>query len=184
MFKDNPAYKLEVETDGVRIYTPVNIADGYHTARLVEATNQQIYSGAGATRDTLAEAMDMILLRCNKEFKTDTLRTDVANIATTIKYRLQYPVDQHCSIRMGAILSFMETELSSEPTDKVMDFWIEKKVKLAFENPEMYSFFLSWGIINTPLYNNHLDTLNDLDYFNKRMGTIKSLLPTSQYSSL
>jgi len=38
---------------------------------------------------------------CNDEKNMKTLRTDVATLANNIKYRLSYPVDEDCALRMG-----------------------------------------------------------------------------------
>lgn len=181
MYANNPSYQLAT-TEGIyNIYIPVNPADGYHTSRYVEALNQRTYSEAGATKDVLAGVMDDMIGRCNKTIDTETLRTDIAALANSIKYRLKYPVDQHCAIRMGAILSMLEYEkdgaLISEPADKCEIFWIQKKVDLAMDYPALYTFFLTWGLTNSANYNEALDTLNDSEYFSKRTEAIKSLLP-------
>lgn len=182
MFQNNAAYELVHQAGKYRVYTPVNFQDGYHMSRYVEAINQQIYSNAGATRDVLESIMDEILARCNKELHPDNFRTDIAALANNIKYRLKYPVDQHCAIRMGAILSFMEYEAQdgatiSEQPDKMEFHWLQKKVQLAMDMPELYSFFLTWGISNTPRYREALDTSNEADFFLKRDETLRSLMP-------
>lgn len=191
MYTNNPAYKLELQTDTVRIFTPVQTTDGYHTTRYIEAINQQIYNNAGATREVLDEVMAAIIGICNDE-KEREWRTKIGALAESIKYRLKYPVDQHCAVRMGCILSFMEEDVQpvnvnaphgasishqtlSEPHDKVEYLWLEKKMKLAFEDSKFYDFFLTWGIVNTPKYNEASDILNDSEYFVKRMQVIQSL---------
>ncbi len=180
-YANNPAYTLAAEQGIYKIYVPVNPADGYHTSRYVEALNQQIYSQAGANKELLESVMDDMIARCNKATNTDTLRTDIAALANSIKYRLKYPVDQHCAIRMGAILSFLEYEkdgeVFSEPADKCELFWINKKTELALDQPELYTFFLTWGLTNSANYNEALATLTDSEYFIKRTEAIRSLLP-------
>lgn len=175
-------YELKLEYDGYRFYIPVKATD-YHTHRYVEALNQQIYSNAGATPEVLIEVMNIIISKCNDEKDIKTLRTDIAALANSIVYRTKYPVDQTCALRMGAILTFMEYDhegkLISEDPDKPDWFWINKKVQLALNNPELYTFFLTWGVANTPKYRELLDTLNDRDYFSKRMEAIMTLLPQS-----
>lgn len=76
-------YRLEGTFDKYRIYTPVNIAEGYHLSRKVQADNQIIYSNAGATAEQLKMAMDAILEYCNNTGKLD--RTNIAVIANDIK---------------------------------------------------------------------------------------------------
>lgn len=185
LHRDNPALQLAFEADNVRIYTPMNIAEGYHTSRYVEALNQQIYSNAGATKETLRMVLEDMILRCNKQADTDTLKTDIAALANSVLYRLKYPVDQHCAIRMGAILSFMEYDIIeneqpktiSEDVDKCQIFWTQKKEQLAMNNPDAYAFFLDWGVSNTATYKEAFDSLNDSDYFLKREQEIASLMP-------
>lgn len=173
MLSVNPSYQLAKEFGQYRFYTPVNIAEGYHLSRYVEALNQQIYANAGATRDVLQQTVAAILERCNDMKNPKTFRTDVAAIAQSIQYRLQYPVDQQCALRMGAILCFFEDENPDMYNAQLM----EKKVTLALEHPELYTFFLTWGISNLPLYRERLDTLTDPDYFLKREEMIRSLKP-------
>lgn len=174
-------YKLEATFDGVSFYTPINVADGYHTSRYVAALNQQIYSQAGATKDVLKEIMDEIVLRCNKSFDKDTFRTDVALLASNVLYRLKHPVDEHCAIRMGCLLTFAEYlnvgEYVTENTDRVDLFWEAKKETIAMNNPDAYAFFLQLGIVNTPQYSSHLNTLNEPDYFSNRAAALKVLYP-------
>lgn len=181
MLKSNPQYEHQITVEGYSLYIPANTAD-YHMSRYVEATNQNIYSQSGANKDVLEVVMDEIILRCNDTSNIKTLRTDIASLANNIKYRLKYPVDEHCIIRMGAILSFLEYEeegkLISENPDKAEIMWLNKKMDLAFKYPDLYAFFLSWGVSNTPSYREALDTLNSTDYFVKRKQAIASMMPS------
>lgn len=191
MLKDSSSYILKKEKDNIRIYIHSNPME-LHTTRYVEILNQQIYANAGATKETLQEAIDEILLRCNDMKNQKTFRTDIAAIAQSLQYRLQYPVDQHCAIRIGALCSFYEEDIYdggklvktiSENPDKFDGFFQQKKEMIALNDPDWYSFFLTWGIVNTPEYNNRLDTLTDTDYFVKRETIIKSLNPLKQPNS-
>lgn len=179
-------FKLENQFDIYKIYTPINTADGYHTSRYVEAINQQIYSNAGATKETIQTIANEIILRANKQLDIETFRTDVALLAQNLLYRTSYPVDQHCAIRLGCILTFMEYEhegkMITENPDKVEIFWQQKKETLAMNNPNAYAFFLQLGIANTPTYSSQSDILTDTDYFSKRDQTLNSLNP--QLSSM
>jgi hypothetical protein len=184
-FAENPQYelKLSLANGSIRIYTPVNSSD-YHTSRYVECLNQQIYSSSGTTKETLEEVMNEILRRCNKQFE-DTFRTDIAALANSILYRLKYPVDQHCSIRMGCILSLLEYDIIeneevrtiSENPYKYELFWQQKKEQIAHDIPDAYAFFLTLGVANTEAYRPISDILSDSDYFSKREAEIRSLLP-------
>lgn len=179
-------YRLEGTFDKYHIYTPVNIAEGYHLSRKVQADNQIIYSNAGATSEQLNMAMDAILEYCNSTGKLD--RTNIAVIANDIKYRLKYPVDEHCAIRMGCVLSFVEwtepakvnggnieapTRTISEDPNKYDAFFTDIKFDLAMNNPDAYAFFLSWGIANTPTYREASDISISMDYFRKRKETLR-----------
>lgn len=182
MLSQNPKYQLSKEKDGVRIYILKNIAET-HATRYVEIINQQIYSDSGADKDVLDKTMDAIINICNEEKNSKTIKTDIAALANSIKYRLRYPVDQHCAMRMGCLCSYYEEDIIdpdgnkttiSETTDSFDGYWLQKKQFLALNDPEWYAFFLTWGIANTPTYKEHLDTLTDMDYFLKRAEMIKS----------
>lgn len=169
--RDNPEFKCEFEKGDVRIYIPAEVS-AYHTQRYVAAMAQQIYSESGCTKDLLKSMMDNIITICNDK-ETRTAKTDIAVLANNIKYRLQYPVDEDCAIRMGAILSFMEVE---DP-NTISDVWTKKKVELAHTDPEVYTFFLTLGIVNTPAYKELLDISIDMNYFSKRREALNGLLP-------
>lgn len=190
MYAGNPKYELKAQLGNYKVYLPTNTMEGYSTQRFVEAINQQIYSNAGANRDVLEQVMNIIVEKCNKEKVDNTLRTDISALANSILYRLKYPVDQHCAIRMGAILCFVEEETEtgvvSEPEEKIETVWLNKKVSLAFTSDEAYRFFLTLGIANTEKYKEHFDTLNDLEYFSKRMEALRMTIPEAiikQYSN-
>jgi hypothetical protein len=173
-FKDNPDFKCEFDNGKIQVYIPAELSS-YHTQRYVAAMAQQIYSEAGATKDVLSAIMDNIIAICNDK-DTKTAKTDIAVLANNIKYRLQYPVDEDCAIRMGAILSFME----GEDPNTISDIWTRKKVQLAHENQDLYTFFLTLGIVNTPEYKERLDTSIDMEYFNKRREVLAQLQPMSK----
>ena len=182
---NNPEYELKFTCDKARFYVPVNVATGYHTSRYVEVLNQQIYANAGATKETLQNVLEDMVLRCNKQQEKDTFRTDIAALANSLLYRLKYPVDQHCALRMGALLCFMEYDVIAdeklttytEDPDKCDIHWLQRKEQLALNNPDAYAFFLQMGISNTPAYREVFDTLNDSEYFLERERTINSLMP-------
>lgn len=178
-YTNNPAYKLEAEHEQYHIYTPVNIMEGYSTSRYIQATNQQIYANAGATREILDQCMDEIILKCNLAENIRTTKTDIANLATSIKYRLKYPVDEHCIIRMGCTLSFLEYDGQSEPPE-YNSVWQQKKESLAFSVPALYTFFLTWGHANLRQSLQAYDTLIGMNYFQERDQAIRSLIEPSK----
>lgn len=180
MFLNNPAYTLMESVDKYKIYIPSNETE-YHMSRHVEATRQSIYAGAGANEEVINAHMEAIIDRCNMAMDLKTRTTDIAAIATALQYRTKYPVDQHCGVRMGCILSFLEVDedgkLISEDPNTTEIFWLQKKEKLAFDYPNLYSFFLTWGATNVRKWSGHLDTLEDREYLRNRMETLRSILP-------
>lgn len=183
MFKDNPKYKevFHSTVHDLRFYMPEDIANGYHMSRYVAAGAQNIYSASGATKDLLGAMMDKMLELCNEEKNVKTLRTDIATLANNIKYRLRYPVDEDCGLRMGAIYCFVE----GEDPDVTEDFWTRRKVTLAKgdaaqniqPDAALYAFFLSIGLPYTPAWKEQLDTSTGSNYFNQREETLNSLMP-------
>lgn len=172
MLSNNPSYQIVHVVDGINIYMPVDVSNGYHIERFVAATSQQMYSESGATKAVITEIVDAIL----KTVEDDTVkmvRTNVAVLANNLKTRLKYPVDEDCSLRMGAILTFIE----NENPDKVEEFWIQKKIALAHSNSDAYTFFLSTGIEFTKSYREQSGTSIDMQYFNKRREMLRGLLP-------
>jgi hypothetical protein len=175
MYLNNPEYQLALECGKYRFYTPVNIAD-YHRSREAECRFQNIYSNAGATAEYLREICQAGLKMIENDPKSETLRQNTISIFNQIIYRTQNPIDSLCSIRMGAILLLLEYEDQSEPVD-VKSSWTDKKIQLAMDIPEVYSFFLSLGVNNTEAYLSRLDTLRNGNYFQERADIIRSLSP-------
>lgn len=184
--KDNPEYR-EVFYSKVhekRFYMPADMANGYHISRYVAGGAQDIFSAAGATKEYLQKVATIVKGMCNNEKSTTTIRTDVGTLMDNLLYRLQYPVDELCSIRMGAIFTFIE----GEDPDTVHDFHTQSKVTLAtgdFErntppDPELYTFFLTAGIEFTASYKELSNISIDTDYFNQRRAALAGTLP-SQY---
>lgn len=180
MYKNNPDFELAFEVDNYRIYKAVDITKEIHTIRYIEAVNQEIYNRAGATKEVLEQAMNEIITRCN-EVNFKTARTDIAAIANSVVYRLKYPVDEHCALRMGHILTFMEFdkdgETISEDNKATTIFWMNRKFELSMNNPDVYAFFLTMGMVHSQTYNAHLNTLTDSTYFQDRQQKIAALLP-------
>lgn len=182
-FADTSIYKLELEVNGIRIYTMLD-AKHYHTSRIVQWHSQNIYATAGADKSIIQSIADEMIKLCNSDKPVSSFRTDIGLLAQNLKYRTQYPVDELCALRIGAILSFMETETESEDPDRCLHFWIDKKVKLAQENPDLYTFFLSWGVANQPEYNGAIGTSQDLDYLITRRQILATMIPDSMKQSL
>src|SRR5690606_1498497 len=147
---------FESKVHGVKFYTPANDTD-YHLSRYVAAGAQNIYSSAGATREVLEAIADNMLQIVNADGnRTPSIKTDIGVLANNIKYRLKYPVDEDCAIRMGAIYCFMD----GENPDEMHDLYTRKKMDYAKgsadgkipADPELYSFFLTLGVQSTPAW--------------------------------
>lgn len=191
MLKNNPAFK-EAFTQGIyRFYIPSQHTE-YHTSRYIEANNQLTFASLGLTEETLDAHLDKIIEYCNEPKVFNTVKTDIAAITNALKYRTKNPVDQKASVKMGALLCFMEYEVSeqegrkkpvvntiTEDPNTTKAFWLHKKMELADKDPELFSFFFEWGASNIPKYRTVLDTLNSEDYFLTRREMLKSLLANS-----
>lgn len=182
-YADNPAYRevFHSTVHNIRLYMPQDAANGYHMSRYVAAGAQNIYAAGGATKELLANMMDKMLELCNDEKSVKTLRTDIATLANNIKYRLRYPIDEDCALRMGAIYVFAE----GEDADHTEDYWTARKVAWAkgdaaqniLPDAELYAFFLSIGIPSTPAWKELSGTLTDSNYFKTRMDNLNGLQP-------
>ena len=183
MYENNPKYKevFQSKVHQLKFYMPEDIANGYHMSRYVAAGAQNIYSAAGATKDLLEQMMNKMLELCNDEKSIKHLRTDIATLANNIKYRLRYPVDEDCALRMGAIYSFVE----GEDPDQTEDYWTKRKLALAKgdathhipPDPELYAFFLSMGLPLTPAWSEPSAILTDSEYLSNRKEMLNALMP-------
>lgn len=173
-FKDNPEYLPVIISKGITFYAPANTTEGYHISRYVAAQAQDIYSKAGATKELLDKMMNTLLDTVNEgKNNTSRIRSDVSLIANNILYRTKHPVDEDCCIRMGAIYTFIDGENPNE----VSDLWTRKKMQLAKEDSELYSFFIELGLKSTPSYKEQFHLLLDSDYFQKRAEMLMALTP-------
>lgn len=183
MFTNNPKYKevFYSKVHDIKFYMPEDVATGYHLSRYVAAGAQNIYSAAGATKDLLGAMMDKMLELCNEEKNVKSLRTDIATLANNIKYRLKYPVDEDCALRMGAIYTFVD----NEDPDSTEDYWTRRKLALAkgdaaqniAPDPELYAFFLSIGMPFTPSWSELSPGSTGSNYFSQRTETLNALQP-------
>jgi len=181
MFANNTAYQLaytaKTPQGDVRFYIPTNPATGYHHSRYVEAVHNDIYARSGATKETIRTIAEEMVLICNRELSTATMRTDLALLANNLLYRTQHPIDQHCAIRQGVILTFMETDAAHEDPNKAEYHWMQRKEAMAHQDPDLYSFFLTLGYSNLETYSEPLNTLLDEDYFLKRDQVLQTMWP-------
>jgi F0F1-type ATP synthase gamma subunit len=174
-FENNPNFKLEFESKSLehqgkplKFYTPANITNGYHLSRYIAATAQNIYSSCGITPEILKAILDKITDSINKN-KLD----EVAVYTNNLKYRLSYPVDENAALRMALIFSFVD----GEDPNKCEAHWTQYKLNKVIEDPEAYTFFLSKGVINTPVYSEYLQEISPSS-LEQRKQALTSLIPT------
>lgn len=174
LYANNPAFTPH-EIGGIVLYTPTG---QYHASRYVAASWQQVYSTLGATHDFLNAWTDRMLELCEDTNKK-TLRTDIGTMVNNLKYRLAYPIDEDCAIRMGAIYYL----LPNEPEQQDPHFYVQK-MQMAKGNPELYAFFLTEGIKYTPNWKDSLDHISDPNYLMDRMEHLRSLTPSNQLPNI
>jgi len=187
--KNNPLYRIAFQSKvhGIDLYIPAEGA-AYHTSRYMAAGAQDIYSSAGATKELTGKIYKEIKRLCNDAHSKKDISAlmDINTWMDNLLYRHSYPIDELCSVRMGAIYSFME----DEDPDTMHDLFTQKKVAFAMGNfeqgvrsdPELYTFFLSMGIVYTPAYRELSDITTDTDYFSRRSETIAALTPQQSHS--
>jgi hypothetical protein len=174
MLANNPSYAKVFEVDKYTFYAPANDTQ-YHMSRLVELQVQNVYASNGITKDLAEAHYDKMLELLNDDKPIKTLRSDLIGFVHSLKYRMKNPIDDKVSIRAGAILTFMTDGEVEEHPDKCELFWLNKKMALAEQYPEAYTFFLTMGVQSLKVYSTLLDTSIDLDYFRKREEAIKAI---------
>lgn len=180
-------YKLALNINGVKAYVPTSV-DKYHTSRIMQLEHLYIYAQAGATKDVLSGIVDAILERVNGD-KYKTERSDIAVLCNNIKYRLQNPVDEMASLRMGFVCAFLEVENEivgvdgkpvivtkhEDPQAAQSDYWAAHKEQLCASSPQWHSFFLHLGVIQYGDLLKSYDTSSESDYFRKRREALRGL---------
>lgn len=165
MYKDNPEFTLQFESkmfdvsgnelkecaEPLRYYSHSNISN-YHMSRYLAANAQNQYSAAGITPEVMIAITDKIIQSVN-----DKKLADCAVLANNLKYRSRYPVDEHASLRMAMIYTFVEREHA----DKCENHWTEWKLQKILAEPEAYSFFLPIGLELTPAYKEYLQEISE-----------------------
>lgn len=182
LHKNNPLLRevFHSKVHDVKFYAPAE--DGkYHTSRYIAAGHQNIYSASGVTKDFIDNWSEKFLDIVNSENNKDRLRTDAAVMLNNLRYRLKYPVDEDCGLRMGAIYAIAQ----DEPFEMLENLHTDRKVKLArgsasekiAPDPELYTFFLTLGIEFTASWQEYKADIIGTPYFQKRMETLNSLTP-------
>lgn len=199
MFANNTDYQLAYTSTPDKhtthkFYVPTNIATGYHHSRYVEAMHNDIYARSGATKEVIRTLAEEMITICNDELNKAKMRTDISLLANNLLYRTQNPIDQHCAIRQGALLCFLETTIDptplsptplspppqtiSENPNVVKYDWQQRKEAMALADPDLYTFFLTLGYSNLETYDKALSTLLEEDYFNRRTRTLQTMQPS------
>lgn len=176
-FKNNPAFaKVYEMKSGVKLYAHAQSSE-VHVSRFVAANAQNIYSGAGATKEFLSAIIEKMLDLVNDDkSNTKRIKSDISVMCNNIRYRLQYPVDEDCLIRMGALYTYLE----GEDPDKVLDSFTNKKMQYAKEDSGLYDFFILLGLNATEAYKPLLPVTNVSEYLTRRKEALQALtLPPS-----
>lgn len=153
-----------------KFYTAID-PNSYHLSRHIAAGVQNIYSGAGTTKDYLNAITEQMLDIINSGNKAKII-SDLSVLVNNIRYRLSSPVDQDAAIRMGAIYVLHE----DEPADEVNAAWTSKKMKMLLNDRELYELFFSEGVEYTPSWIEPLSGLGEMTpYLKRREETLASL---------
>ena len=143
-------------------YTAID-PNGYHLSRYIAAGVQNIYSGAGSTKEYLEAITEQMLEIINTGNKGKII-SDLSVLVNNIRYRLSSPVDADAAIRMGAIYVLHE----DEPTDEVNAGWTSKKMKMVLDDRELYELFFSEGVKYTPSWIEALSDSEEMSLYLKR----------------
>lgn len=174
LYENNPGFQEIYRKDETVLYAPVQTAS-YHMSRYVAAGEQNIYSASGATKEYLDKLTGQMLDIVNTGSK-DRIISDIAVLCNNLRYRMKYPVDADCAIRMAAIYAI----LPDEPADKCELVYINRKLELAQKDPDLYSFFLSMGVASTPSWKESLMDLEPMnEYLKNRAAVLQGLTITT-----
>lgn len=183
-FENNPDYKIAFESDvhKKRFYVPSNLSN-YHISRQMAANAQNIYASSGATKDVFKYLVTMMLDIVNDEKDLKRVRTDIGTLCNNILYRLQYPVDEDCGLRLGATYVFIEGEdpdIYSLPYTKQKEDLAKGNIQKGIKpDPKLYAFFLTMGIASMESYQNLSEGLKDMEYLMEREKILRTLMPQS-----
>lgn len=178
-FSDLTKYQFIGEYSGVRLYMPVDIVSGYHLSRYVELTRQEIYASSGVTSEVLKASLGGILDICDMNGERERKFTDISLIVQALMYRLEHPIDDIASIRIGCVLCFCEYEeggvLVQEDPSRIDVVTMNKKVSIAMSDPDAYVFFLHMGIRYQKKSEEVLNISELINYLTEREEVLRSL---------
>lgn len=174
-YKDNPAYQIAFTAfkgqadKEVHFYTPKDVMNGYHMSRKIAGQVQDMYGGSGMTRELLSDLFEQMEQAINSDEKNAQIRTKLSTLIANGKYRMKYPVDELCALRMAALYLFIEGEDPSTVAPHIT----ERKVQIALSDPDAYAFFLTIGAEFMPSWSGLNQSLKDVDYIQARNEMIK-----------
>lgn len=190
MLSQNTNYQLVYtsKVHGVKFYMPNDIVNGYHISRYQAGTIQGLYASSGATKELTAAIYQQIKKICDEAHvkKDNRAFMDINTLMDNLLYRHQYPIDGECLLRMGCIYLLLEDE---DPED-YQQFLTQKKEDYCKgrgivghkdylkPDPDMYSFFLTRGLMFTDGYREQLTGITDVqEYLQKRETALNGLIP-------
>lgn len=182
----NPVFRelFHSSVHNARFYAPADGESGYHISRVVGAQSIDLYAQSGATREVLEAITKALETLFEDESSKAKIRTDGTLLVQNLRYRLKYPVDEDCMIRLGAVLTFMESDTyGTEAHDSLNPRTTEQKVGMAKSDPDLYAFFLTLGATNMPAYKDFSDICLDPQYLNQRREVLRSLTPLHLFPS-
>lgn len=169
-YAGNINFKQVYQDPDITLYMPVDITS-FHKSREMAMQAQERYSNAGISKENLKALADSAIEQLNNELNKDKLRTNMTVLWNNILARMQFPVDEHCAVRMGAIATLMP----DEPEHYMNDNYTAHKMRLALQNPNLYAFFLNMGVAFTPEYTAVLRTLSVEEYLMKRNSLLAGM---------
>ena len=175
-FKDNPDYEIahSVMHEGKQVdfFVPVDKTNGYHLSRKIAGDAQDSIARLGATVETFETDIDKVNELLNQDgLKNEKRIENAASYLKWIKYRLKHPKNEECALRMAAIFLFIEGENPDKPIPHIT----EKKVNIAFANPETYTFFLTIGESLMKSWQTFTESIKDEDYLMTRAKMMRIL---------
>jgi hypothetical protein len=168
---DTTKYQLHYTSEKHGAFYVAIDPNNYHLSRYVAAGVQNIYSASGSTSEYLDAITSQMLDIINTGSK-ERIISDVSVLTNNIRYRLKYPVDQDCAIRMGAIYVMHEDENPDEVNPQVTS----KKVQWAKEDAGLYDVLFTVGVTHTPSWIEPLKDLGEMQtYLSRRNEALTAL---------
>lgn len=173
-YQNNQDYQIAFtafkgQENETHFYVPKDTMNGYHMSRKVAGQVQEMYGGAGITKELLSDIVGQMKDAINSDEKAVKIRTNMAAMVANLEYRLKYPIDEMAALRMAALYLFIE----GEDPNHVHPHITEQKVKIAMQDPEAYAFFLHIGSEFQGSWRESTLSLEDEDYIQARNEMIR-----------